>query len=58
MSDSSLTENVQWYQLDVDTAASRLEVDPKSGLSEAVVKARQAQYGANKLAEKALQNNQ
>ena len=52
MSDSSPTDIVQWYQLDVDAAAARLEVDPQRGLNQAEVKARQEKFGPNKLAEK------
>jgi P-type Ca2+ transporter type 2C len=43
----------KWFQLDNTAAAAQQQVDPAQGLSPAEVQSRQAQYGHNRLAEKA-----
>jgi P-type Ca2+ transporter type 2C len=42
-----------WHGVSADEAASTLGVDPRSGLDDAEVERRRAQYGPNKLAEEA-----
>jgi P-type Ca2+ transporter type 2C len=42
----------RWYQLSPEEVATRLEVDPASGLSDSEVERRRAQHGANVLAAK------
>lgn len=43
---------VEWYALDPEQVAARLETDPQSGLVSASVERLRARYGANRLEEK------
>jgi Ca2+-transporting ATPase len=44
-------DGVPWHRLTADEACERLGVDPRTGLDEAEVERRRAQFGPNKLAE-------
>ena len=45
-------ESTRWYQLSPEEVATRLDVDPARGLSDAEVKQRRQEHGSNVLAAK------
>ncbi len=45
-------QDVEWYRLEAEAVAAKLDVEPDRGLSSAAVEQRLAEYGPNRLSEK------